>query len=198
MKLIGWDKINIAEDTREELDIGLTQFDGPEFINRMKSFQFYKICAVKYEYIPAMNVQGYTCTEDAAGSGAAWPVECPTNPMALLFESNTDAAYTNDATGVKRIFQSPRAHVFNPLRKFSIYRRIKPTTNINLGVSTTVRLPFNPRMSTNDLKDVFGKTYIAVQKGVVPAVATIKPFVALGDIKTTYYVTLYNFQNEFL
>lgn len=190
--------MELSTENLETLNISLEQFEGTQFATRMQSFQYYKISAVKYEIFPGMNVSAYPNTEDSAGGETIFKTEAPSVPLSILWESNADATYTDDKAGVQRIMFNPRTKNFNPHRKITMYRKVKPTVNLATGAATTMRLPWSPLISTHDRKSVFGRVIIACNNmGYADKLpAYVHPFTYFGTVKTTYYVSLYRFQNE--
>jgi len=193
LRLVASYDVNLAKNKFYEHEISCKHFEGTAFKQRLTSFQWYKINAVAFTFYPATTVFAQTNVTEGTS-----PAENHyANPYYTLMEKNTDAVYTNDADGVNRIKLNPRTRTHMPTRVWKQYvNRLKPTANLNEGVTTTARLPFNPPTSTNDRTAVLGKAYLA-SSGFADA-TTVYPNVLVGTLRVRYYVTLINMQNEYL
>lgn len=121
-------------------------------------FRYYKINAIKYTFYPNSNVAGNTYVPNqSAPPGDTIPTGI--TPLVTAFETNPDKKYTS----VKAVRTLGNAKIHQPLRKFSMYRKLKPTSNIVLGGGITmqsVRMNRNPWISSEDLDFNYGRLYV--------------------------------------
>lgn len=151
--------------------------------NKIKSFNYFKINAVKVVLQPLTNSAGTNAPPDDAYAGGKVP------PVYILWEPNISRVYS-----VSDVASHPNSKMYSPFRRISTYRKMRGTAIISMGSTTDVDIMLrrNFKISTEDIAAPLGKICYCTSSDVVGPNPTDRIIMFQQFVKRTiYYLTLH-------
>lgn len=183
LKLVALDNFNLTPATAASVqNLTLNSLDS-EMQDRLTVFNYYKINAVKVILQPVTNSFGTTAPISDDSIGGKMP------PVYVLWEPNEEREYTAaDVAG------HPNSKMYSPFRRITMYRKIKPTFSVTMGLRTGVAINMrkNFKISTTDLAAVYGRILYTTNSTVASGNPVDWSYLNQQFIRRTiFYVTVY-------